>query len=277
MPDELFDVLAFGCFPSERTQILETSRPRPTSDIIESAIETAWSRQVDEARCNGRLLFNGDLLRYVGHRVDARDDGPKLLLEVGPTCYRDFVGTNLFNHHRLAEFGWDRFANPIGTTATLLTRDGRIVYGRRSDRVAYHAGHVHTFGGALGPGDRGVDGRIDAFGSVARELEEEVGLQPSDFEPLICVGIVRDCEIRQPEMLFETRAHLDSAELVRRWENATARDEHSDLVWLENDPAAIVPFVRSCGLIAPVAVAGLMLHARQVWGEDWYLATVRQL
>jgi len=277
---EAFDVLAFGRFPRDHFRVEYADVARPTTDTIEQAIALEWDRRKAEADLSGRLLFNGDLFRYLDHKIIAAivaPGGPHagtgavgLNLYVGPTCYRDFVGTNLYNHHRLAEFGWERFSNPIGTTATIATVDGRIIYGRRSDRVAYHPGHVHTFGGALEPADRMADGRIDAFDSVMRELHEELALKPQEIRDLFAVGIVRDTEIRQPELLFEARVTLTSRELIERWPSAESADEHESLVSMEDAPGAIAPFIRENQPIAPVAVGGLLLWGRSRWGEDWY-------
>jgi len=235
---------------------------RPTTADLDAAIAAEWDRQLALAKGTDRLLFNGELLRYVRHDVRTSPRGEIFTLTVGPTCYRDFVGTNLFNKHRLAEFGWERFANPIGTTATIVSADNRICYGRRSSRVSYHANHVHTFGGALEIADMAADGRIDAFAAVARELEEELGLRREELHDLICVGMIRDKEIHQPEMLFEARIELTVEELRQRWQTAEAKSEHDEIVSLPDEPGAIAPFIRSCGPIAPVAVGALIIHEK---------------
>jgi 8-oxo-dGTP pyrophosphatase MutT (NUDIX family) len=303
-----FEILAFGVFEPARLRTRYEPVERPSTAALEELIAVEWERQVALAEQSRpkRLLFNGGLLRYVRHEVLAgmaaggkRGQAPRGMpfsvapvapgsepapfchglmagggeafeLTVGPTCYRDFVGTNLFNHHRLDEFGWERFANPIGTTATLVSSDGLICYGRRSGRVAYHAGHVHTFGGALEEQDRTADGRVDPFASLRRELREELGLRTDDLTDLCCVGLIRDKEICQPELLFEARLTMTADVLRKRWEVAEAREEHDDLVALPDDADAIVPFIRDCGLIAPVAIGTLFLHGRRAWGEAWF-------
>ena len=265
-----FVIDVVGQFPPDRLQVAFDPAPRPTTPDLDRLIAAEWDRQMALAKEHDRLLFNGELFRYVDHRVadDAGSD-PTFHLTVGPTCYRDFVGTNLYNHHRLAEFGWHRFSNPIGTTATLVTADGRICYGRRSARVAYHAGHVHTFGGGLEKRDRRPDGTIDPFDSLCRELAEELNLRRSELSNLFCAGLVRDREIHQPELLFEAELSLSYGELNRRWETAEARHEHDELVDLNDAPDAIVPFIAACDLIAPVAVGALFLHGRRRWGDRW--------
>jgi len=266
-----------GMFAPEFVRVRFDPSPRPTTAELDALIDAEWRRRIAEARRTDRVLFNGDLFRYLRHAVLEEEGGRVFELTVGPTCYRDFVGTNLYNHRRLDEFGWRRFANPIGTTATLLTRDGKICYGRRSNRVAYHAGHVHTFGGGFEARDRDPDGTIDPFGSVCRELREELNLDRAELYDLCCVGLIHDREIHQPEMLFEARLELDAAQLVDRWRTAEARDEHDEIVSLADEPAALVPFIRSCGQIAPVAIGALLLHGRRRWGDAWFQDAGRSL
>jgi hypothetical protein len=274
-----FDILAFGCFEPAQVRTVFEATPRMSSPLLDELIAVEWQRQMAMARQAGRLLFNGSLLRYVRHATEVGPTGGNEVLEltVGPTRYRDFVGTNLFNHHRLDEFGWERFSNPVGTTATLVSRDGLICYGRRSESVAYHASHVHTFGGALEESDRAADGTVDLFASVCREVEEELALRREELADLCCVGLIRDKEICQPEMLFEARLDITAEELRHRWRSAATANEHVAIVTLPDRPEAIVPFIRGCGPIAPVAVGALFLHGRRAWGEEWYSRTSEAL
>jgi 8-oxo-dGTP pyrophosphatase MutT (NUDIX family) len=265
-----FVILAYGRFAPERLHLALETTPRESTPKIDAAIAATWDKQLRAAQAAWRVLFNGDMLRYIAHDQTATPDGDALALRVGPTNYRDFVGTNLFNRHRVDEFGWHRFSNPIGTTATILTTDGFICYGRRSRRVSYHANHVHTFGGALEACDAGPNGRVDAFASVLRELHEELALERSDIREIVCAGLIRDREIHQPEMLFEARVALTADELTARWQTAESRDEHEAIVRLRDDPDAIAPFLATCGPIAPVAVGALMLYGRNCWGAEWY-------
>ena len=272
-----FIIDAWGRFPSAGVRVDFEPAARPSTPQLDALIAEEWDRQVALAKGTDRMLFNGALLRYVRHAIETGPAGDRFCLTVGPTCYRDFVGTNLYTRHRIDEFGWHCFANPIGTTATLLTRDGRICYGRRSMRVVYHAGHVHTFGGSLEAGDRKADGMIVAFASVARELTEELGLSPEETSGLVCVGLIRDKEIHQPELLFEAKLELTADELRSRWQSAEAQDEHEEIVTLDDAPDEIVPFIRRCRLIAPVAIGALFIHGLQSWRREWFDKAAEQL
>ncbi len=266
-----FTTLAFGWFGREQVEVAYEAKPRETTPELEKLIAVEWERQLAAAHAAGRGLFDGTLLRYVKHEVSPGETGPgeRFRLMVGPTCYRDFDGTNLFNRHRLGDFAWYLFANPIGTTATLLTRDGVICYGLRSQRVAYHGGYIHTFGGALEREDQRPDGSIDPFGGVCRELREELGIEASEVRDLHCIGLIRDREIHQPELLFEGWLTFTAAELRDRWRTAESADEHDGIVAVPDDSTAILHFIEGCGQIAPVAVGALCLHGRRRWGDDW--------
>jgi len=261
-----FEILARGRFAPSQVEVRFDPTPRPTTPDLDQSIQREWDQRKREADAAGRLLFNGSLLRYLSHRADAN----RFDLLVGPTCYRDFLGTNLYQRHRVAEIGWHRFANPVGTTATLIARDRMLVLGRRSNQVAWHAGYLHTFGGALEEVDRGDAPTVDAFAAVRRELTEEAGLVAEDIEDLNCVGLIRDREIHQPELLFEARINLTFAELLPRCRNAESANEHVGLAAVGAHPDNIVPFLIYHAPIAPVAAAALFVHGLHEWGPAWF-------
>ncbi len=261
-----FAVDAFGEFPPGHVHAHWTDAPRPTTPELERAIEESWHRSLAECRERGAVLFNGKLVRWIGHRV--ADDA--LHVDVGPTNYRDFVGTNLHNRHRIAELGRERFSNPIGTTATIISNDGYLLYGRRSHRVAYHSGHLHTFGGALEEADLRPDGSIDVFAAVHRELGEELALTPEHIVGTVCVGLIHDHEIWQPELLFEARVRQTRDELLGRLDHADAHQEHSAIEAVPDEPDALLPFIHQAAPVAPVAIGAICLHGWHRWGREWF-------
>ena len=144
--------------------------------------------------------------------------------------------------------------------------------GRRSDRVAYHRGFLHLFGGMLEPGDRTApppNGDFDLAGSIARELREELGLEASELRDMTIVGIVRDLSIHQPELILDAPVTLNRKELGERF-GAKADGEHTGIEFLHDDPDAAVSFLRTVPRMTPVAQAGVLLHGRCDWGDAWY-------
>ena len=243
--------------------------PRPTTPAIEECIARTWETELALAREDKRMLYNGDLIRL----VEARPAETQLHLELGPTCYRDFLGTNLHHAATLWRSGEQHLANPLGISSTVITRDGFLVFGRRSARVAFHAGHLHTFGGLLEASDRDAEGRFDVFMAAIRELNEELGIRKEEIASIVIAGLVRDRSILQPELLFEATLTLSRAELTARFDPTLPDQEHTGLEFVHDDPETIVPFVRRSAPVAPVALAATLLHGRHAWGTDWYEQT----
>ncbi len=273
MPQSVFEVVVYGAFGPGQLDVLWRDEPRPPHAALDAMIVRTWETCRRQAERDGVLLFNGQLARYLRHRVEA----DRLVVEVGPTDYANWMGTNYCNWQRADEFGWDLYSNPIGTTATLISTDGWLLYGRRSRRVACLAGYIHTFGGTLEVGERRPDGTFDAFESVLRELKEELALAPDDVTRMVFLGFILDTTIRQPELIFDAYVRLSRRQVEARLRLDDPEQEHETIVALRDEPAAAVPFIRAADRIAPVAVGALCLHGRRSFGETWYADTMRIL
>lgn len=273
MLDGVFTVDVYGVFEEGALEILWRDEPRPARASLDEMVARTWARCEDEARSEGVLLFNGPMVRHLRHRVG---DG-RLAIEVGPTDYANFMGTNYCNYARGDEFGWELYGNPIGTSASLITSDGWVLYGRRSGNVACHAGYVHTFGGCLEPADRRGDGSFDGFECLRRELKEELGFEPADVTRMVCLGLIRDATIRQPELIFDAYVGRSRSEIEARLRPGDPHAEHESIVALRDEAAAVVPFIRGTRRLAPIATGAVCLHGRRRFGEAWYAETVRVL
>lgn len=263
-----FSVDFAGRFSPDAVRVEWTDTPRKTNPTIEDLIEETWRAKLVESKSTGQVLFNGEMARLVGSSVD----GETLRLILGPTNYRDFLGTNLFNGHLLETFGEDCFANALGTSATVVTSDGLLLFGRRNQKVAFHGGYLHTFGGTVEPPDRTEDGSCDVFAAIRRELCEELKLTDDQIVDVVCVGLVRDHQIHQPELLFDVQVSASGSELRSLFDGATD-EEHVAIESCHDEPESIVPFINSADRITPVAIASLLLHGRVCWGYSWYEQT----
>ncbi|NOS99213.1 MAG: hypothetical protein HOP29_01135 [Phycisphaerales bacterium] len=233
--------------------------------VIEALIEETWKRETGRAEASGRRLYDAP----VGRLRDATVTNGRMHLSLEDTTYREFVGTNLYNAATVSQFSGGMLADALGTSAVAITADGRIVMGRRSERVSFHQGHLHTFGGLLEERDRLSDGRYDVYAGIRREIREELGIGAGAISDLVCVGLVRDASIQQPELLFDASLAVTSVELKRRFE-AAGDEEHVRLEACDDLPDAVVPFIQRSGPMTPVAMAALLLHGKCNWGADWY-------
>jgi len=243
-----------------------TDEPRPTTPAIEAEIRRTWEAELAVRQQLSGHLYDGQLVRV--HSMQAGES--TLSLTFGPTCYREFLGTNLCGSAAVRQAGSNFLANPLGVSATVITRDGYLAYGRRSEFVAFHAGYVHTFGGMLEDVDRQADRRYGLFDCIRREVCEELGLRPPQLGDIRHVGFVRDLALQQPEMLFDVAITLDRTELQSLFTPALSHGEHTGIEFLADEPGAVWAFLAGVGPIAPVAEAALLLHGRHEWGPAWY-------
>lgn len=273
MPEPVFIVDVFGQYmPEDVTVIWQDEQPIP-DPRMQAMIDEEWAKLEADCRAKNAVLFNGKLLRHIRHETD---DG-RFTIHVGPTDYAAFMGTNFFNPHRADEFGWENYSNAIGTSATVITDDGWLLLGRRNERVACMAGYVHTFGGGLEPDDRRPDGTFDIFAAIRRELQEELSIGPDEIRELVCMGLIRDRSIRQPELIFNAYICSNREDVLGRLRHDDPHEEHESIVSCRDTPQAIVPFIRSTERIAPVAVGALCQHGRKHHGPQWYDAVLKEL
>lgn len=268
-----FIVDVHGRFRRDQVQIVYRDEPAPVIPDLEEMVARAWRGHLNNAGLRGYHLYNGRIVRLLRYRVEDN----RLLMEGGPSDFAHFIGTNYLNYHRASEFGWDTFSNPIGVSGILITRDGWILYGRRNERVACHPGYVQAFGGSLEVQELQADGTFDAFACVLRELEEEAGVRDCDVTEITCIGLARDRQIRQPELIFDVQVRQSREEMADRLRHDDPEQEHAEMVTCRDEPDAIVPFIRTAGLISPVSVGALFLHGRRRFGDDWYEQATRDL
>jgi len=261
-----FSVDALRVFhPGEISQAWNGAN-RPTSPTVERFIRQAWEAQTALAAENPGSLFNGDLVRVI--RVVVAEK--KLHFDLGSTCFRDFLGTNLLNASTVIKSDARYLADALGVSSIVLTSDGFVALGRRSDLVAYHAGFLHTFGGLVETTDRDESGEFDFFAAAVREMGEELNITSKDISTIVAMGVIRDRKIHQPELLFDVTISLSKTELSACFDSHSPAQEHTGIEFVHDDPDAVLPFLSRSGPVAPVAEAGLLIHGRRQWGSNWY-------
>ena len=258
---------ATGDWLPDQVTVTWSPGTRRTVPEVEALIERAWSAVTARP---GVHLFDGPMCRAESWRA-APD---RLELAVSPTSYKPFLGTNL-SHPGLADrYGPGVMANPAGVSAALVTADGFFLLGRRNASVAYYPGRVHPFAGALEPrdvaaaGDAGRPG--GAFAAVYRELNEELGLGPTDLEDVRCAAVVEDLALRQPELIFRARTPRTRAEV----EAQVDRAEHHALWAVRADRDGLDPALRDPAL-TPVAAASVLLWGKVAFGEAWFTSRAK--
>lgn len=150
-----------GDFPEHQLHI------NSASFSLVSAINEKQDRDINcQKRTEGEMCphfpaqntFDRSNTPVIKHQTDENGDWdlpPTLILKLGLTCYKDYLGTNW--SCRAAEFcqqGEAKFgdplallAQPLGVGAILCTADDKVVLIRRSQKVAEAAGFLDIPGG----------------------------------------------------------------------------------------------------------------------------------
>ena len=213
---------------------------------VERMVEEQWARA--KARL-GDKLFDGPLCRL--ERLEA---GAQLRLWVSPTSYKPFLGTNLYHAELADEFGAEVLANPVGLSAAVETCDGWLLLGKRNDTVAYYPNRIHPFAGSVEPAER-----IDVFGEVLRELDEELHVSEADLSSIYCLGLAEDLKLRQPELVFHVKSVLTRSQLEARLDAG----EHSSIHAVQAAGGAVAEAIADERL-TPIARATLAMWAHDV-------------
>jgi hypothetical protein len=251
----MLSVLAWGDWGPGDVEVVWVPGARRRVPDVEQLIDRAWHTAMARAAV---YLFDGAMCRLEGWNVSP--DGARLRVELSPTSYREFFGTNM-SHPELAErYGPEVMANPVGVSPALETADNFLLLGRRNAAVAYYPNRVHPFAGALEPADGG-----DLFAAVRRELREELSLGEADVAEVRCAGIVLEKALRQNEFIFRARTSLSREQV----ESRVDRQEHRAAYAVPATTAGVESALRD-PLLTPVAVATLLLWARPHVGEAWF-------
>lgn len=267
-PRAPFTVGFRGRYTREQVTCTWHDTPRSTTAANEADLAAVWEAEQAVARQEGRTLYNGALARLIRAHVEPGG----LRLDLGPTCYRDFLGTNLNHAGRTRAVDASALADPVGVSAIVVTSDGFLTLGRRSHRVAYHGGLLHPFGGMLEQADR-IGGTFDVFAAVLREIREETGLRAAELADPVLVALVRDRAIHQPELLFDVEVQVAREQLAARFAALPLDQEHTAVEFVADDPDAALAFLSSAEVVTPVGQAAILLHGFRSWGTAWYEQT----
>ncbi|XP_029918596.1 uridine diphosphate glucose pyrophosphatase NUDT22 [Myripristis murdjan] len=188
---------------------------------------------------------------------------PLLILRLGLTCYKDFLGTNWscraaeLCRRGEADFGdpLALLAQPLGVGGVLCTCDGQVVLIRRSQRVAEAGGLLDIPGGHPEPkvvcealGQEGSEEHIslsvlqqrqeavvsELFSSVCAEIRDEVNVPVSFLgEPVLMGVALNHTSAGRPSAEFYISCSLTSDEVRELyWRGGAEAHESTDIVFL---------------------------------------------
>ncbi|KAL7858477.1 hypothetical protein AOLI_G00185790 [Acnodon oligacanthus] len=182
-----------------------------------------------------------------------------LSLQLGLTCYKDFLGTNWsqeavsLQRRGEVEFGDPQafLAQPLGVGAVLVTSDGQVVLLRRSRRVAEAAGLLDIPGGhpepkavCQGVSEEAINVDLmqgceravvaELFSSVCAEVRDEVNVPLSFLSAPVLMGIaLNHTSSGRPSAEFYVRCSLTMEDVKDfYWRGGPEAHESTDIVFL---------------------------------------------
>ncbi|KAM5247031.1 uridine diphosphate glucose pyrophosphatase NUDT22 isoform 1-T1 [Ctenodactylus gundi] len=214
--------------------------------------------------------------------------GPRLLLHLGLTSYRDFLGTNWassaswLQQQGAADWGDKQayLADPLGVGAALATADNFFVFLRRSQQVAEAPGLVDVPGGhpepqALCPGDspqhKDLPGELvvrELFSSVLQEICDEVNLPLITLSQPMMLGIARNkTSAGRPSAEFYVQCSLTS-EKVRSYYLSGGPEAHEStgIIFVDAQSMQRLQETEMWAELCPSAKGAILLYS-QVQGS----------
>lgn len=212
----------------------------PHALTSEASIEAAWQAALSR---NPRI-FNGRKFRLAGMDTS----GGEVRLRLGLTDYRDYLGTNrsatvarlAADGSRDHDFDGAHLSNALGCETVLVTADTKVLLLRRSGAVATHAGE---WNGPSGHGEPDACDLQDAASvraqvlteSILAEIIEETGVPRAHLSDPVFLGCMVETKSLKPDLLFVTRAAVNSSDIATGFEKAAEKWESDDLTFLALD------------------------------------------
>ncbi len=176
--------------------------------------------------------------------------GNKIVLQVQPVIYEEFVKTNLLmdaeldhkntlrkqlhSDGKLESLEDSPLANHLGINVLVFTANGSLVMTKRSELVAFRRGELApTISGTIAIEDITDGGSLQDMNKL-REGFEELGIPKKilDQSKLHFLGITREL-IRggNPEIFFYVKTELTEMDFKTGWETAKDKWENRDLIF----------------------------------------------
>ena len=261
---ELLFVCPSPLHESQCGVVLDERYQRQLHAPTEHRIEELWQAKL----ASNARIFNGTKFRLAGWEFRQRPScgevgvDAQLLLQLGLTDYREYIGTNLRPTQELidlkeagqAQHSGDPNAclsNALGVETMLITADGAMVLLQRSGAVATHTGLYNGPSGHPEPSHvpGGVDlteplrapGRASSldslvlhelFESVRQETHEETNVPLDALDQPLLIGAMAESITSKPDLLFLSHTSLTAKEVVEYFKQGGVDAWESERVML---------------------------------------------
>lgn len=243
------EIMAKGKFERDNLVVKYNPERKSYDDKALELIELKWN----EFLALNPDSYNGSLFR-VGKWSDfqSRDGIHNIGLHLTDTDYKEFVGTR--DRGFIAAFGKEKTANPLSAGTVLISKDNKIILGRRSSSIDGSKSAFSVIAGFLDPqkdfvrihktGGSGYADKVDIFHGIEREIYEEIGIAANDIVKLICLGLISNRKQNQTNVPFCASLNITSDEVIAK-RSRTLDPEFSEILFIHNDLRSINEFTKA--------------------------------
>ncbi len=216
-----YKIIYKGIFQEEdfRFEIVPGVRKYKTDAM--KLINEAWQ----EAKFNPIIdIYNGKVISLLSSFMtsNAETGRDQLYLKVQRTDYKSYYGTNVCNPYRIPK---TELSNVLAACAVVVTKDGTVFTGLRSDRLAEVSGVWHVPGGTFSE-------VINPIEMMRKELKEELNISAEDIKKAVCLGFGENLIMRKPEFLCYFHLKLTEKQLIDKMPDAVDKDEHTEYAFV---------------------------------------------
>lgn len=261
-----FEILIEGTFKPD--QIITSYNPvgvdYPT--YMRQSIEAEWERLISR----NPNAFPGPMIRLDTIGVS---DG-HLVLGVGETNYKDYLGTLALILNDKSRKGLEYFAHPLAATMVVHSKtmfDGRggILFSQRSQSLAQHPGELEFPSGNVEKGDIDQRGYINPVITALRETEEEQGIRKDDLENIRVLGVEYEIYNDAAPVVVVAADLKDDVKIDEVVKEES--DQEGRQIWLPDNPEALTKLLMRYSLMSlPLSQAGLYLYFKSNFPEGDY-------
>jgi 8-oxo-dGTP pyrophosphatase MutT (NUDIX family) len=222
-------------YPNTIKALYKPRRINQTLDAIKF-IESKWSDFVN----NQSIAFNGRLFRVDRYIIENN----RIEIHLSDTDYKEFVGTR--DHDFIGRFGRENAANPLSVGAVIVTKDNKIVLGKRAEDIDIGKSKISVAAGYLDPekdmvNSANSDNTLDIFSGIKREIYEETGITNRDIVDLVCMGLINNKEKNQINAPFYCKLDISAKEFETNKRPQQA--EFSQIIMVDNTVRSIDDFI----------------------------------
>lgn len=186
---------------------------RKIDPIIEIKVKKLWQQKVEEAKKNGKKVWDQSVYRLEKFHVNR--NMCELEFSTIPFSIRSSVKD--FTND-LMKKGEEYLPMAVYSSVFIETVEGNFVFGEKSDE--YVANRKYSYIGGVFNRFEEHDGDVDLFNALSNEVKEELGIEESDIEEFKLLGAFRgeSCNVG---FVFYCRLKLTKEDVVDKFKDGS--------------------------------------------------------